>query len=205
MKSLHNVYYQTFAVVFLLGLAGCEPSSGPNVPRVALAPLDSGSAVAADGGLLALDPDGGFLMPAMLGPQLLAFRGEVLLLDGGTQPFSVSAEDSQLETGKADKLVLHFPTRLVDYRVRLFDGSDSLVVSDDQEVLLSDGGLDYPIALQTALKPGRSYTLSIDAQMHSTVSDVQGKLFKDCRLPIRISGEPEPEPAAKTKKRRRSR
>lgn len=205
MKSLHNVYYRTFAVGLLLGLAACEPSSGSGVPRVALAPLDAGSAVDADGGLLALDPDGGFLMPAMLGPQLLAFRGDVLLMDGGTQPFSVNADDSQLETGKADKLVLHFPTRLVDYRVRLFDGSDSIVASDDQEVVLSGGGLDYQIALQTPLKPGRSYTLTVDAQMHAAVSDAQGKLFKDCRLPIRVSGEPEPEPTAKTKKRRRSR
>ncbi|MBX7114437.1 MAG: hypothetical protein K1X64_08915 [Myxococcaceae bacterium] len=184
----------------LLGLAACDPSSR-SVSTVVSTPLDSGSSVVSDGGIV----DGGLLVPAVLGPQWLAFHGEVFLLDGGTQPFSVNAEDAQLETGKTDKLVLHFSSRLVDYRVRLFDGSDSIVVSDDHEVVLNGGGLDYQIGLQTPLKPGRSYLLAIDAQMHAAVSDAQGKLFKDCRLPIHVSGEPEPEPAVKTKKRRRSR
>lgn len=190
----------------LLGAAGCEGLPGASVQRVHLAPVDAGASIDGsmpDAGVFLAD--GGFASAIPLGPQPLNFSGAVLLSDGGTLAFRLVAEEPSLEIGKADALVLNFPSRLVDYRVRLFDRAEMVLPTDDQEAALPDGGLEYRIAFQPPLKPGRTYSLTVDAQVHAAISDDRGHLFKDRTLDLLVSGVAEPEAPVKTKKRRSKR
>jgi|CXWL01.1.fsa_nt_gi hypothetical protein len=191
----------------VMGALGCDGLFGSGAQRVYLASLDSGFAApsvsdsgVADAGVLFLT-GGGRIVAMPLGPQPLPVSGEVLLFDGGSLAFRLAPEEAYLDIGKADTLVLYFPARLVDYRVRLFDRAEMVVPSDDHEALLADGGLEYRIALQAPLKPSRTYSLTIDAQVHAAISDDRGRLFKDRMVDLRIVGAAEPEAPTKTKKR----
>lgn len=187
-----------------MGVA-CSRGSPP-IGRDAGVLGDSGVVgVDVDGGfLLLVGVDGGLLMGAGFAPRPLLFGGDALLLDGGVVVFEVAAEDSKLELdGKVGRFVLRLPSRLIDYRVRFFDGAQRVLPSDDQEVPLPDGGLEYHVTLKDPLKPGREYALTIDAQVSAVIADAQGRFFKDRTVELRIAGPAEPEPLPKKKSKRR--
>jgi hypothetical protein len=90
---------------------------------------------------------------------------------------------------------------LRDYRVRLFDWAEQIVPSDD--VATRDGGLSYRIGLLQPLRPGRTYTLVIDADLGPTMVDPNGRPLDDVRLSLSVRGEIQPEPGARVPKRKK--
>ncbi len=88
-----------------------------------------------------------------------------------------------------------------DYRVRLFDWAEQIVPSDDVASL--DAGLTYRIGLLQPLRPGRTYSLVIDADLGPTMVDATGRPLDDVRLSINVRGEIQPEPGARLPKRKK--
>jgi len=100
-------------------------------------------------------------------------------------------------------LELRSTLTLRNYRVRLFDEVDRAMVSDDAAEE-SPQGLLYRISLPTPLKTGHKYTLVIDAQTGTSMTDAQGRELPDVRIPFQVSGEKEkPAPPPKKQKQRR--
>ena len=108
---------------------------------------DSGPAVA-DAGPPPAPAD---LPPAELGASL-----ELWFADGGLQ--EVPASKPTL-IDPLQKLTLRLP-RLKDFRVRVFDGADKVLVSDDR-TSASDAGTAYEIGLAEPLKRGREYRVAV--------------------------------------------
>jgi hypothetical protein len=89
---------------------------------------------------------GRWLAPAELPPAELGTELEVWFIDGGLA--SVPPARATL-IDPAQRLTLRLPP-LQDYRVRVFDGADRVLVSDD-DALKSDGGIEYAITLPEPL------------------------------------------------------
>jgi hypothetical protein len=87
---------------------------------------------------------------------------------------------------------------LQNYRIRLFDEVDRVVVSDDQMEEPGDKVL-YRIQLPTPLKPGHKYALVVDAQAGSAIADSAGRLYPDQRLELVVAGAREPDPPPRRK------
>lgn len=123
--------------------------------------------------------------------------------DGGTSLVTVGP-DGRAELEPTATLILEFPTRLRDYRVRLFDDRDLVLPSDDAATL-TDGGLLYEVDLLQPLAPGRSYLLMVDGELGPQVLDQEGRAHEDVRLVLNVRGEPVREEWRRTPVRRRSR
>jgi hypothetical protein len=90
---------------------------------------------------------------------------------------------------------------LRNYRIRLFDEVDRAMVSDDAAEESADGLL-YRISLPAPLKTGNKYTLVIDAQTGTSMTDAQGRELEDVRVPFQVAGEEEKPPPPPRKRRR---
>lgn len=158
----------------LLLLVGC-PAQTVKIPEVvdaAVAELDAGPI------------DAGPPVPASLEPTVTAG-----LPDGG-----VVAVTAKAELDAPTSLTITLPIKLKDFRIRLLDWRDQLVVSDDE--LMADG-LTYLISLPTPLKTGRPYSLVLDAELGPIVTSEIGGTFNDWELEFRVAGEIVPDPQSK--------
>lgn len=170
----------------LLG-AGCpKPSEGP--VDAAVEP-DAGTAV--DAGVVDAGP------PV---PTDLAFALDFLGVDGGVTTVLSSAVDAQIDPSRS--VFIQFPVPLKDYRIRMFDDAEQVLPSDE-EARAEDGGMSYRIVLVEPLKPGRSYTFSMDAELGHEITDMSGHGYADIRLGLRITGTPEAPPKKKPGKKHR--
>ncbi|MFO0600343.1 MAG: hypothetical protein U0228_33850 [Myxococcaceae bacterium] len=156
--------------------------------KAADAPIDAGTDAAG------LDVDAGFDAGVIdAGPAVLEPTVTATLADGGT--IEVKA-NSEIEPTR--KLTIGLGVKLKDFRLRLMDWRDQLVVSDDE---VSTDGRTLTISLPESLKAGRSYSLVLDAELGPVVTAESGASFNDWDLAFRIAGEVEPEPAAPGKKK----
>ncbi len=135
--------------------------------------------------------DAGPPIPASLEPIVSAG-----LADGG----SLTVTPPKAEIDPATTLTVALPIKLKDFRIRLLDWRDQIVVSDDE--LLADGRT-YLLTLKEPLKAGRGYTLVLDAELGPIVTDEAGGTFNDWELAFRISGDVAPDPSAPKKKKKR--
>jgi hypothetical protein len=133
-------------------------------------------------------------------PTELTFAIDFLGLDGGVSTVQSTATTAQIHPSQS--VFIQFPTPLKDYRVRMFDGAEQVLPSDE-EARAEDGGLSYRIVLAEPLKPGRSYSFSIEAELGHEITDVSGRGYRDVRVALKVLGEPEPEPKKKPAKKRR--
>ena len=88
------------------------------------------------------------------------------------------------------------PAKLKDFRLRLMDWADKLVVSDDE---LQADGVTWVLTPAEPLKSGRSYTLKLDAELGPVITDEAGGTWNDWELPFHLTGDVQPEPSAKKK------
>lgn len=107
--------------------------------------------------------------------------------DGGAQSLEPNAT-----VEPPVSLTVRLPKRLKDFRVRLMDYQDKIVVSDDA---LSADGLEYLVTPAEPLKAGRRYSVVLDAELGPIVTDELGGTFDDWELPFTIAGEVQPDPA----------
>lgn len=145
---------------------------------------------ALDAGLDAGSIDAGPPMPSSLEISVAA-----TLVDGGVTELKANAEVEPIKT-----LLVTLPIKLKDFRIRLLDWRDQLVVSDDE---LDPAGRALTITLPEPLKTGRSYSLVLDAELGPIVTDEAGGTFNDWDLPFRISGEVVPETPVKAPKKKK--
>lgn len=157
--------------------------------------IDAGSVVidAADAGLVE-SLDGGVTQPS------LAYVITGTLLDGGTT--LVEAESIEIDVLRG---LTVSSVALRDYRIRVIDGSDQVVPSDDTATELDGGTLNYAITFVQPLKPGRNYTVTIESQVGTQFTDAHNKPWADVRLALKTRGAYEPEPGAKTSKKKKKR
>ncbi len=169
-----------------LAVAGCPKPSAPTDDAGVTAP---GS-----------EPDVG--VDAGPGPASVTLQS--MLPDAGQESIPlVGEEEGRPLIDPTSTLELRSTLALRNYRVRLFDEADRAMVSDDSAEE-SPHGLLYRISLPTPLKSGHKYTLVIDAQTGTSMTDSQGREVPDMRVPFQVSGEKEkPPPPAKKKQRRR--
>ncbi|HEX8818657.1 MAG TPA: hypothetical protein VF794_01925 [Archangium sp.] len=113
----------------------------------------------------------------------------------------VDADEGRPLIEPTSTLELRSTLALRNYRVRLFDEVERAMVSDDAAEE-SANGLLYRISLPTPLKTGHKYTLVVDAQTGTSMTDSQGRELPDVRIPFQVSGEKE-KPAPPPKKQRR--
>lgn len=131
--------------------------------------------------------DAGPPPPSSLEPTVVASYA-----DGGTAPVTARSE-----VDAATALTISLPIKLKDFRIRLLDYREQIVVSDDE--LMADGRT-YVITLPAPLKAGRSYNLVLDAELGPIVTDDSGGTWNDWELAFRIAGDVQPEPVAGKKK-----
>ena len=133
---------------------------------------------------------------------VLAVRYENL--DGGWAEIPFTPEARPL-IDPAQRLEVRTNLELSNYRVRLFDEVDRALESDD-EADTTHESLVYRIQLKAPLKTGHRYSLSVDAQTGSAITDATGRTHPDQRLEFQVSGEkekPAPPPKKPVKKKRR--
>lgn len=177
---LHRLSFAVCAAALVV--AGCPKPSAP--------PTDAG--VTAEPEL-----DAGVEEP---GPASFSLQYE--RPDAGLEAIPiVGDEDGRPLIEPTSTLELRSSLALRNYRVRLFDETDRAMVSDDTAEE-SANGLLYRVSLPTPLKSGHKYTLVIDAQTGTSMTDSQGRELPDVRIPFQVSGEKE-KPAPPPKKQRR--
>lgn len=176
-------------VVIAVLLAGCPNPPSPPVPDAA-APIDAG--VEADAGPPVIVDAG---PPA---PTELTFAIDFLGLDGGVS--TVRSTEGHAEIDPARTVLIQFPAALKDFRVRMFDGAEQVLPSDE-EARVEDGGMSYRIALAAPLKAGRAYNFSVESELGHEITDIAGHGYRDVFVSLTVRGEPEP--AGKPGKKRR--
>ncbi|XXF81405.1 hypothetical protein P2318_17100 [Myxococcaceae bacterium GXIMD 01537] len=135
---------------------------------------------------------------------LVRFAVQYQAPDAGMVPLEL-APDEKPVIEPTSAIELRATPGLRNYRVRLFDETERAMVSDDSADD-SPEALVYRINLPAPLKTGHGYTLVVDAQTGTSMTDSQGRDVEDLRAGFKIAGEKEkPPPPAKpaSKKRRR--
>ncbi|WP_331097712.1 hypothetical protein [Archangium sp.] len=179
----------SFAVcVAALLVAGCPKPSTPGE----------------DAGTTATEPGPETDSGAIAEPGPASFTLQYVLADAGMDAIPlVGPDEGRPLIEPTSRLELRSTLALRNYRVRLFDEVERAMVSDDAAEE-SATGLLYRISLPTPLKTGHKYTLVIDAQTGTSMTDSQGRELPDLRIPFQVSGEKEkPAPPAKKQKQRR--
>jgi len=167
-------------------LAGC-PDKQPTAPTdggVAEAPQDAGPAV----------------------PPPAAFTVRYQLNDGGMEAMPL-AVDERPTIEPTSTLELRSSIGLRNYRIRLFDEVERAMVSDDSAEETPTGVI-YRISLPASLKSGHKYTVVLDAQTGSTMTDALGREVQDLRFEFQVAGEKEkdaPPPPKKNEKKKKGR
>jgi hypothetical protein len=141
---------------------------------------------------------------AVAQPALLEFSLQYALPDASLEAIPLAGEDVPRPLIPPTSLLeLRSTPGLKNHRVRLFDEVDRALVSDDAAEE-SPEGLLYRISLPTPLKPGHKYTLVIDAQTGTSMTDALGREVADVRIPFQIAGDkarqPPPPPAGKRRR-----
>lgn len=151
-----------------------------------------------DAGVPVVDA-GAPVAPADLPPIELGARLELWFADGGFQQVPPSKPTL---IDPLQRMGLQLPA-LKDYRVRVFDGADKVVVSDDKAQAV-DGGISYEISFAEPIKRGREYRVVIEAESGGAVTDPIGRRYLDSEFLLKVDGpvEPEPRPAKKPGKKR---
>jgi hypothetical protein len=162
---------------------------------------DKQPAALPDGGVTEAPQDAG---PAE--PPPAAFTIRYQLNDGGMEAIPL-AVDERPTIESTSVIELRSSIGLRNYRIRLFDEVERAMVSDDSAEEASDG-VTYRISLPTPLKSGHKYTVVLDAQTGSTMTDALGRELQDLRFEFQIAGEkqkdaPAPPPKKNEKKKRR--
>jgi hypothetical protein len=141
---------------------------------------------------------------AVAEPGPASFTLQYVLPDAGMDAIPlVGPDEGRPLIEPTSTLELRSTLALRNYRVRLFDEVDRAMVSDDAAEE-SANGLLYRISLPTPLKAGHKYTLVIDAQTGTSMTDSEGRELPDLRIPFQVSGEKEkPAPPPKKQKQRR--
>ncbi len=183
-----------------LFLVGCPAEVSKPVIFVdaGLVVIDAGD-VAIDAGDVAIDA-GLEPLDAGTGHSSLVYSITGTLLDGGTT--RIDAESAEIDVLRG--LTIN-SVALRDYRIRVIDGSDQVVPSDDTATELDGGSLNYSISFVQPLKPGRNYTVTIESQVGVEFTDTQGKPWADVRLALKTRGVYAPEPGAKASKKKKKR
>lgn len=178
-----QLYRLSFAVcAAALVMAGCKPS-----------------APTTDAGITAAEPE---LDAQVAEPHSTSLTLQYVLPDAGLEAIPVVGdEDGRPLIDPTPTLELRSSLVLRNYRIRLFDETDRAMVSDDTAEE-SANGLLYRISLPTPLKSGHKYTLVIDAQAGTSMTDSRGHELPDVRIPFQVAGEKE-KPAPPSKKQRR--
>jgi hypothetical protein len=118
---------------------------------------------------------------------------------GGLTPVALGVRSAPIDP--VSRLVVEVRPAPADARLRLLDGSDQVVESND--VLAAfDGGLRYELGLLEPLRPGRSYTLLLDAELAAGLEDARGRPLEDVRLGLLVRGESPSVPAPAKRPRR---
>jgi len=167
-------------------LAGC-PDKQPAAPTdggAAEAPQDAGTAA----------------------PPPAAFTVRYQLNDGGMEAMPL-AVDERPTVESTSVIELQSSIGLRNYRIRLFDEVERAMVSDDSAEE-TPNGVTYRISLPTPLKSGHKYTVVLDAQTGSAMTDALGREIQDLRFEFQVAGEkekdaPAPPPKKTVKKKRR--
>lgn len=128
--------------------------------------------------------DAGPPPPANLEPTVTASQK-----DGGVSAITANAEVEEVVA-----LTVALPARLKDFRLRLMDWTDKVVVSDDA---LQADGVTWVLTPSEPLKSGRDYTLKLDAELGPVITDEAGGTWNDWELSFHMTGEIAPEPTAK--------
>ncbi|MFT3708449.1 MAG: hypothetical protein QM817_12425 [Archangium sp.] len=159
------------AVGFLV--CGC-PEKRVETIDAGLPEIDAGLADAGE------PVDAGPPPPATLEPAVtVGFK------DAGTATLIANAEIDSPAT-----ITIAIPIKLKDFRLRLMDWRDQIVVSDDE--LMADGKT-LLVTPAEPLKTGRSYSLILDSELGPVVTDESGRTFNDWELAFRIAGEVQPD------------
>jgi hypothetical protein len=168
-------------------LAGC-PDKQPTASTdggVAEAPQDAGTAA----------------------PPPAAFIVRYQLNDGGMEAIPL-AVDERPTIESTSVLELRSTLGLRNYRIRLFDEAERAMISDDSAEETSSG-VTYRIALPNPLKSGHKYTVVLDAQTGSTMTDALGREVQELRFEFQVAGEKEkdtpPPPPKKNEKKKKGR
>jgi hypothetical protein len=178
---LHRLSFAVCAAAF--AVAGCPK---PSVPPT-------------DAGITAAEPE---MDAGIADPGLASFTLQYTLPDAGLEAIPlVGEEEGRPLIDPTSMLELRSSLGLRNHRVRLFDEAERAMVSDDTAEE-SANGLLYRLSLPTPLKAGHKYTLVIDAQTGTSMTDSQGRELPDVRIPFQVSGEKE-KPAPPPKKQRR--
>lgn len=162
---------------------------------------DKQPATLTDGGVAEAPIDAG---PAT--PPPAAFTVRYQLNDGGMEAIPL-AVDERPTIESTSVLELRSSIGLRNYRIRLFDEVERAMVSDDSAEE-SPSGVTYRIALPTPLKSGHKYTVVLDAQTGSSITDALGREVQDLRFEFQIAGEKEkdaPPPPKKNEKKKKGR
>ncbi len=187
-------------LVVLAAFTGCPRGKAPADAGVDAA-IESDAGVAGDAGAAAGAGDAGAAQDAGVdggaGPAELTFSAELLLADGGTASLPMGP---RVEIEPLAGFTLHFGVELTDYRVRVIDGADQVVPSDD-EAHDTDAGTDYQAHFLKPLRPAHTYHLQIDAQNGPEIGDQTGRTYRDVDLELKTLGQPEPAPGKKHKHR----
>ncbi len=139
----------------------------------------------------------------MVEPGPVSFTLQYALPDAGLEAIPlVGEEEGRPLIDPTSTLELRSTLALRNYRIRLFDEAERAMVSDDT-VEESPSGLLYRISLPTPLKTGHKYTLVIDAQTGTSMTDSQGHELPDKRIAFQVAGEKEKPPPPAKKQRRR--
>jgi hypothetical protein len=134
---------------------------------------------------------------------LVTFDLQYQAPDAGMAPLAVAPGELPV-IEPTSTLELRSTPGLRNYRVRLFDEAERAMVTDD----VADDSperLVYRINLPTALKSGHKYTLVVDAQTGTSMTDAHGREVEELRAEFKIAGEKEkpPPPAQQNGKKRR--
>ena len=185
------------SALVLLILSACPDRSKPVADAAVVEPADAG-APDADAGPATLDggADAGEAPDAAIALTELPITIEVEV-DGGLEAVEFKANAAEIEPGSV--FMITSPVALKDFRVRLIDWADQVVPSDDTAIL--DGGLSYRLVLTQPTRPGRSYTLTIDAELGPLLLDRSGHDWEDVRRTLTIRGELQPENGKAVKKK----
>ncbi len=133
----------------------------------------------------------------------LVLSVKALLADGGFaslefQPNARTAIDPTQKLELSTNIALH------NYRIRVFDEADRVMISEDRADG-SDDEIQYQILFPEPLKPGHRYTLVLDGQTGSSFTDGRGNAQGERRMELQVSGDKAKAPVRKSSSRKRRR
>lgn len=131
----------------------------------------------------------------------------MVLQDGRLSPVAYEPNaPTFIEPAQGYDVVAHAGLR--NYRLRLFDEADRVMVSDDDAEETPAGGTHYRATFPEPLKAGHQYTLVLDAESGETATNGQGRPITEQRVELKVLGDREkvvagPPPSSRKRKKHR--